>query len=33
MSERTDSTYDYTTIDGLIFALYDVISGPGGCRA
>ena len=22
--------YDYTTIDGLIFALYDVISGPAG---
>ena len=30
MSERTDSSYDYTTIDGLIFALYDVISGPAG---
>ena len=22
--------YDYSTIDGLIFALYDVISGPAG---
>ena len=22
--------YDYTTIDGLLFALYDVISGPAG---
>lgn len=30
MSERKDSAYDYTTIDGLIFALYDVISGPAG---